>query len=140
MIEKVISDLGLVAAECRSNSAGYWEVVKGSAKIWIGIYQAQSDQKYYFEVLSGVMQVPQNNAGNLALDLLALTHGLVGVAFTIYQGHIYLRGSRELEGLDEKEALNILTRVGSIADNYDEELQKKYPHQRSIGYIPSSTK
>ena len=59
-------------------------------------------------------------------ELLIINDKLFGVAFTIYQGWVYLKVIREVDGMDQNEAMAMLHRIGNYADQYDDELIAKY--------------
>ncbi|MBX2873542.1 MAG: YbjN domain-containing protein [Saprospiraceae bacterium] len=133
VVEKAITKIGLDPTACRKKP-GQWSLTKGQIPIWIDVFYLEREKNIYFQVAAPIMKIPQDNAGRLAMDLLQLNNQLFGVAFTANKGHIYLKTLRETEGLDISEANAMILRIGNYADQYDNELKKRYPewHQATF--------
>ena len=128
LVENAIKELGVNPVEARTQKAGQWNLRKGSASVWINVFLSRERDDYgYLQIMSPVMKVPQgDNREALFEELLQLNYQLYGVAFSMYEGWLYLRTIRELEGLSPEEALAMLTRIGVYADEYDDYLKQKY--------------
>ncbi|WP_448519145.1 YbjN domain-containing protein [Rhodoflexus sp.] len=128
LVENAIEELGVNPVEARTQKAGQWDLRKGSASVWINVFLSRERDDYgYLQIMSPVMKVPQgDNREALLEELLQLNYQLYGVAFSMYEGWLYLRTIRELEGLSPEEALAMLTRIGVYADEYDDYLKQKY--------------
>jgi hypothetical protein len=131
MIEEIIRDLGVDPAACRGELAGQWNLKRGSASIWVDVWQTKDKDGNltdygYCQIMAPVIEVPINNQHLFTKELLEINHNLYGVAFTIYKNWAYIKTIRELEGLDKSEAQAMFNRVGSYADEYDDKLRDRY--------------
>jgi len=132
LVENVITKLGVDPSICRSKDgngeikAGQWNMLRGSAKVWIDLWYIEKEKRAYYQVMSPVMQIPENNKAALFQELLEINDKLYGVAFTIYNNWVWLKVIREVDGMDENEAFAMLTRIGNYADQYDDHLIGKY--------------
>ena len=126
MVDNIIRALGVDPAACKSETPGQWNLKKGSAPVWIDIWQVQNEERGYFQVMSPVCQVPVNNQHLFTKELLETNHTLYGVAFTIFKDWAYIKMIREVDGLDQAEAAAMINRVGNYADDYDDKLKAKY--------------
>jgi len=129
MFENVIRSLGVDPTACRdTNNAGQWNMKRGSADVWIDIFSANNNSGLtgYLQIMSPVCEIPTVNAEAFYAEVLETSHNLYGVGFTKYQNWIYIKGIRELDGIDEKEITSMLNRVGVYADQYDDHFKNKY--------------
>ncbi|MGB1204160.1 MAG: YbjN domain-containing protein [Chitinophagales bacterium] len=134
IIEKAILKVGIDPEKCRAEKAGRWSLQKGSINIMIDVWLLEKEQKVYFQVVAPIMQVPKGSNSALTEELLGINHGLFGAAFSIFQKVIYLKVTREIEGLDVSEAYQTILRVGNYADYYDDVLKAKYPYHKPVGF------
>lgn len=126
MVEKCISSLGIDPALCRGEKPGQYSLVKGSAKVWIDVWNIEREGRAYFQVMSPFMKIPDTNREQFYEELLTINDKLYGVAFTIYNNWAWLKHIREVEGLDETEVTATIHRIGNYADDYDDKLIAKY--------------
>ena len=128
LVEACIKDLGVDPAICRGEKPGQWSLVKGSAKVWIDCWYIEREARAYFQVMSPVMKIPTDALKRSALyeELLTINDKLFAVAFTIYNNWVWLKVIRETDGMDQKEAFALLTRIGNYADQYDDDLIAKF--------------
>lgn len=131
MIDSIIRDLGVDPAACRGDQPGQWNLKKGSASVWVDVWQTKDAngnlQDYgYLQIMAPIMEVPVNNQHLFTKELLELNHSLYGVGFTIFKDWAYIKMVRELDGLDKNEAAAMFNRVGNYADDYDDRLKAKY--------------
>jgi hypothetical protein len=127
-VENVITNLGVPAAECRGEQQGQWELKRGSASVWIDIWniEAENGTRGYFQTMAPVVELPTSKLEEFCKELLEINHTLYGVAFTINKNWAYVKMIREVEDLDENEISAMISRVGFYADEYDDKLKEKY--------------
>lgn len=128
IIENGIRHLGLEPEATRSGQPGQWNLNQGSADVWMDLWYIELQERAYFQVMSPIMRMPQDDDCHKGLykELLQLNDKLFGVAFSLFKDIIWLKTIREADGMDEQESLNILTRVAHYADMYDDFLINKY--------------
>lgn len=139
MIETIIRDLGIDPTTTRGEKPGQWSLVKGSAKVWIDVWHIERENRAYFQVMSPVMRLPaQEMRLPFFQELLEINDKLFGVAFTMYNGWIWLKHIRETDGLDKSEAEAMIHRVGNYGDQYDDHLKQKYPEAAQQAGAPGA--
>ncbi|MCU0451805.1 MAG: YbjN domain-containing protein [Bernardetiaceae bacterium] len=141
LVEEAIDSLGVSPDSCRTEKTGQWDMKKGSASIWIDVFLSKQNEEYgYLQIMSPIIRIPENRREEFFRELLEINYGLYGVSFNIYNDWVYLKVIRELENLDKEEAVAMLNRTGSYADDYDDYLKNKYvaPFTGSGGRAPSA--
>ena len=128
MIEKCIQSLGVDPALCRTDKPGQWDLRKGSASVWIDVWEQEYEGQPsgYFQAMAPVVDVPPNSREAFYKEILEINHKLYGVGMTVFENWVYIKTLRELEGLNESEAMAMINRIGNYADDYDDMLRTKY--------------
>ncbi len=126
MVENIIRDLGVDPELCKGAKSGQYDLKKGSASVWIDVWQVEGDNYGYIQIMAPVVELPPNNRDIFYAEILEINHKLYGVGMTKYENWIYMKTIRELDGLNEKEAMAMFNRVGNYADEYDDILRTKY--------------
>lgn len=129
LVEKTISVLGVDPVQCREKVPGQWTLVRGSATIYVDVYDLQGAG--YICAASPILKIMTSKKEALYEKLLFLNHQMYAASFSIHKGNdgidwVWLRIVREIEGLDENEAGAIFNRVGYYADQYDDELKNEF--------------
>ena len=125
IVEECIRSLGVDPAVCRGQNAGQWDLKKGSASVWVDVWQ-NDDGWSYLMIMAPICDIPQDNTVEFFTEILEINHKLYGCAMTKYEDKIYLKTVREAEGLDQEEAMAMFNRIGNYSDDYDDYLQQKY--------------
>lgn len=127
LVENAIRKMGVDPALCKSDKPGQYNMVQGSAKIWIDVWHVERENRAYFQVMSPIM-VLTNVTNKLGLyeELLKVNDTLYNVAFTIYDNFVWLKSTREVQGLDEDEVIAQIRRIGTYGDQYDDIFKQKY--------------
>ena len=126
MVENNIKNLGVDPIDCRGEKVGQWNMKRGSASIWIDVWETDKKDYGYFQCMAPVVEIPTKNTEAFYREILEINHNLYGVGMTKFQSWIYIKTIRELEGLDQDEMMAMLNRVGTYADDYDDILRDKY--------------
>lgn len=126
VVEDAIQQLGIDPALCRGEKGGQWNLKKNDVNVWIDLWYIEREQRPYYQVMAPILQLPADNREKLYEELLQINDSLYGVAFTLYKDWVYLKVIREVEGMDDKEAFAMLTRIGNYADVYKQDLHDKY--------------
>ncbi len=127
IVEDGIRQIGIDPVPCRGERVGQWNLVKGSANVWLDLWHIEREGRVYFQAMSPIIEYKSvTNKAALAEEMLQINHQLYGVAFTIYEGFAYIKVIREADGMDATEANAMIVRVGSYADQYDDYLKGKY--------------
>ena len=126
IIEKVIDSLGISVESCRGQTPGNYLLKKGSANLIIDVWYIEEYQAAYCQVISPVLKLPNDDLTSLYRELLEINLKQIGISFAVSDDYVYLVSNREAFGMDADEFYNMLTRVGNVADDYDNYLQDKY--------------
>jgi hypothetical protein len=126
MVENNIQKLGVDPANCRGEKPGQWNLKKGSASVWIDVWETKEGNYGYFQCMAPVVKIPTENTLAFYQEILEINHKLYGVGMTKFKDHIYIKTIRELQGIDEEEMMAMINRVGNYADDYDDLLFNKY--------------
>ncbi len=127
IIEACIRNLGIDPITCRTEKGGQWDLKKGSASVWLDVFPSSQNADYgYFQALAPICKIPEVNVAAFYREALETNHNLYGVGFTIYNDKLYIKVIREVEGLNFSEAMAMINRIGTYADDYDDYFQKKY--------------
>jgi hypothetical protein len=128
MVESVLHGRGLNPESCRiENEDGpAWGLQQGSAEIYIFL-SSGDDGENYIQVVAPVMVPAADTVGQLMQRVLELNaEELTGAAFGLRGTEIVLTADRSTTGLDPVELEEMLKRVGSYADYYDDILTVEY--------------
>ena len=125
LVENIIRSFGIDPAISRGDNPGQWNLQKGSAPVWIDVFKNEQGAGY-FQVMSPICSIPQNNQLEFYKEILEINHNLFGVGMTKYEDGIYLKVIRELDGLVENEIKEMFNRIGYYADQYDDYFKNKY--------------
>jgi len=137
LVESAIKTLGVKPEDCKGENKGQWNLVRGSAKVWVDIFLSRDNSEYgYIQIMSPICDIPEDRKMEFYKELLEINHDLYGVGFTKKNDIVYIRVIRELEGISESEILAMLRRVGTYADDYDDYLKNKYIDNLSGGNAP----
>jgi len=126
MVDNCIKELGVDPEACRGQNPGQWNLKKGSADVWIDVFKRPEDYFGYYQCMAPVCPVPKANIEQFYQEILEINHTLYGVGFTKFKDWVYVKVIRELEGIDEKEMIAMMRRVGTYADDYDDHFKNKY--------------
>jgi hypothetical protein len=126
MVESCIKKLGVDPLACRGQNPGQWDLKRGSASVWIDVFKRENDYYGYFQCMAPVAAVPTNNVKEFYEEVLEKNYGLYGAAMNKFKDWVYMKTIRELDGIDEDEMMNMLSRVGTYADDLDDYFRNKY--------------
>jgi hypothetical protein len=125
LVDECIQTLGVDPNVCRGENPGQWDLKKGSASVWVDVWQNE-DGWGYLMIMAPICDIPDNNKEAFFTEILEINHKLYGCAMTKYENKIYVKTVREVDGLDKDEAMAMFNRVGNYSDDYDDYLQQKY--------------
>ncbi|MCF6240106.1 MAG: YbjN domain-containing protein [Bacteroidales bacterium] len=125
LIEKAIENLGVDPATVREKT-GQWNLKKGSAVIYINVWNDEKNQDIYFQASSTVARIPENNKEAFFSEILDINAKIFGVTMGKIDPWIFVRHVREMKGLDESEIITTINRVANYSDIYDDYLKEKY--------------
>ncbi len=125
-VENCISSVGVSPSICRGKKIGQWNLKKGSANVWINVWETEKKDYGYFQCMAPIVEVPTENTEAFYREILEINHNLYGVGMTKFNSWIYLKAIRELTGIDQNEMMATINRIGIYADKYDDLLKNKY--------------
>lgn len=120
-IEHVLTEMGIPAIEARAENEGQWNIAK-SEDVQLMLDAWEEDGHLFFQVMSYVCDVvDENNVGFYRL-LLEENHGFCETAFTILDDKVYLKYTSEADDIDEDRIFKSITRVAYYNELFQEKL------------------
>lgn len=124
VVEAAITELEVDPKESQGENEGQWSLSIDTFSIWVDVWYVEDQEQAYFQVMTPVIELPKEVKEGFYKKLLEYNDELYQIAFSVFEGWVWLKEIREIENLDKEEALNTLLRVGNYATSYIEELQK----------------
>ncbi|MCA9676129.1 MAG: YbjN domain-containing protein [Kofleriaceae bacterium] len=138
MIEDLLIERGYFLNDCRADREGTlhsWTVPKGSALARISLLDRADFP--HLRVASAVMR-PPGDVDKIALyqHLLTRNAELCGAAFALAGDHVVLIAERSTLDLDRSELAELVTRVLTYADDYDDALVAEFGGEAGGDLVP----
>jgi hypothetical protein len=128
MVEAVLSSRGLNPETSRihSEDGPAWGLQQGSAEVYVFLSAGEQGENF-IQVVSPVMVPAADTLHDLLRRLLELNaNELTGAAFGLREDEVVLTSDRSTTGLDKVELEEMIRRVASYADYYDDILTVEY--------------
>lgn len=109
-VETVLSKMGLNPEEARAEKEGQWNIAK-SEDIQIMLDVWEENGILFFQVMSYVCDVVDENSASFFRLLLEENHGFCETAFTVLEGKVFLKYTTEADDIDEERIYRSITRV-----------------------------
>lgn len=127
LIEQSIAELQVDPALCRGDKVEQWSLTYKGSTVWIDLFNFQDKpEKYYFQVMSPLLRIPDRNHEQIYKNMLEINHNLYGSWLTIKGDWMYCMCLREADNLDKSEIDATLDRVAYYSKDYYEKLRFKY--------------
>lgn len=127
IIETVISSLqeDQSAMVSHTDLGSLWKFKYGTVEVFVQLTGLTEEDM--FNVWASVLKFPVNNEAQLLRKLLELNWDSTFEArFSIFDDQLVLSSSRTVAELSPREVSRNITVVATIADNYDEALQREF--------------
>jgi hypothetical protein len=132
MVEAVLHSRGLSPESSRiqSEEGPAWGLQQGSAEVYVFLSSTDHGENF-IQVVSPVMVPAADTFNELMRRLLELNASeLTGAAFGLRDNEVVLSSDRSTTGLDQVELEEMISRVASYADYYDDILTVEYGGKR----------
>ena len=127
LIESSIAGLKIDVSTARGQKAGQWSIKIKDASVWIDIFDFPTTPgKYYLQVMSPLLEVPDKRADAFFQDLLEINYKMYGSWMCKKENWIYVLHLREADGLDQSEVDIAIDRVAHYSTDYYSKLSFKY--------------
>lgn len=127
LIEQCIEELGVSPALCRGDKVGQWTMTYKNSTVWIDCFNFQDNpSRYYFQVMSPLLRLPDRNREEFFKNVLEINHNLYGSWISIKGDWTYVMNLREADGLDVSEINATFDRVAFYSSDYYGKLSFKY--------------
>ncbi len=131
MVEEIIrNDLELDPTQNRIGNMGHdiamWGLTRGSATVYTVLNRVPSTN--YIQVFSPIIKITGEANPGLYLKLLQLNSSpeLCNAAFAVKDSNVVLKSDRTTNDLSRTELLEMILRVGKLADKYDDKLLEEF--------------
>ncbi len=127
LIEQSIAELGVDPGLCRGEKPGQWNLTYKGSTVWIDVFNfPQNPEKYYFQVMSPLIALPDRNQEAFYKNCLEVNHTLYGCWISIKNEWTYVLCLREADNLDKSEIDATLDRVAFYSADYHGKLSFKF--------------
>ncbi len=127
IVENSIRGLKLDPASCKGDNQGQWNLKIKDSTVWIDVFNFDSNpDRWYIQVMSPLLAVPNRNEENIMRDILEINAKLYGCAVCKKKNWYYVINIRETDGLDQSELDATIDRVGIYSSDYYSKLSFKY--------------
>lgn len=127
LVEDSIRALKVDPALCRGAKAGQWSIIYKGATVWIDAFNFQDNPaRWYFQVMSPLVAVPDKNQESFFQNLLEINHTLYGSWISKKNDWTYVMFLREADGLELSEIGATLDRVAYYSSDYQGKLKFKF--------------
>lgn len=127
LVEASIKELKVDPVACRGKNPGQWGLTYKGVSVWIDVFSsAANSNRWYFSVMSPMLEVPDKNKESFYESCLEINHNLYGSAICKKNDWTYVTMLRETEGLDQSEVNATLDRVAIYCSDYRGKLKFKF--------------
>ncbi len=127
LVEDSIRGLNVDPALCRGEKPGQWNLTYKGATVWIDVFNfPNSPDRWYFQVMSPLLEMPDKNVADFLQNLLEINHTLFGSWICKKNNWTYVMFLRESAGLDINEVNASLDRVAHYSADYQGKLKFKF--------------
>lgn len=136
IVEAAIAKLGLDPKKSlvgEGEDQVSWTLARGSANVLITIVHRPEQKNVFFRVAAPVMEpnpgAPKEPLFRKLLEMNA--GGLANAAFGLLGDKVVAVSERPAEGLDEKEADQMIRHLSAVADTFDDRLVSEFGGKRA---------
>jgi hypothetical protein len=127
LVEASIKGLNVDPVLCRGEKPGQWALTYKGATVWIDVFNfAATPDRWYFQVMSPLLALPDKNREDFYMNLLEINHNLFGSWISKKGDWFYVMILREAAGLDLNEVNACLDRVAHYSSDYKGKLTFKF--------------
>ncbi|MDD2386292.1 MAG: YbjN domain-containing protein [Bacteroidales bacterium] len=126
-IESSIKEVGIDPISAKGQKEGQWTFKYKKSTIWVDVFSYPTNpDKYYFQVMSPLCKMVDENKEEFAIDLLEINYSLYGCWICKKEGWIYVLNLREADNLQKEEIDATIDRVAAYSSEYWGKLSFKY--------------
>jgi hypothetical protein len=127
LIEDFIKSLNVDPVACRGKNPGQWSLLYKGSTVWIDVFNfKETPDRWYFQVMSPLLKVPDKNQESFYQNLLEINHSLYGSWISKRGDWAYVMFLREAAGLDQSEVNATMDRVAHYSNDYHGKLKFKF--------------
>ncbi len=127
LVEASLKGLNVDPVACRGQNQGQWSLIYKGSTVWIDVFNFPSTpERWYFQVMSPLLVLPDKNIESFYQNLLEINHTLFGSWICKKNDWSYLMFLREAAGLDLNEINATLDRVAFYCNDYKGKLTFKF--------------
>lgn len=127
LVEESIRGLKVDPVACRGQKEGQWSLIYRGSTVWIDVFNFQDNPtRWYFQMMSPLLPVPDKNVESFYQNCLEINHNLYGSWISKKGDWLYVMFLREAAGLDLNEINATLDRVAIYSSDYNGKLKFKF--------------
>lgn len=120
-VERVLTQMGIPAAEARAEKEGQWNIAKSEdVQLMLDVWEEHGH--LFFQVMSYVCDVVDDKNTGFFRLLLEENHGFSEAAFTVLEDKVFLKYTAEADEINEERILKSITRIAYYNEMFQEKL------------------
>lgn len=141
LVEASIQGLNIDPVASRKSNPGQWTITINGAPVYIDVFNfPTSPEKYYLQVSSPLLKVPEKNNEAFYLDLLEVNYDMYTCSMCKKGDWFYVMSLRPTIGLDLTELNWIIDKVAFYSNDYYSKLTFKYKGSWPPEPLPDAVK
>jgi hypothetical protein len=126
IVEEGIKMTQVKPEQCRSKTEGQWNLKRLNTDIWVDLWHVDEEDKNYFQVMTPLVQLPQEGREEFFKELLDLNYQLISGSFVTYKDGVYVKATLDAETITPDIVFMLLNRIGHYGNIFEEGLIKRY--------------
>lgn len=127
LVEASIKALNVDPALCRGQKPGQWSLTYKGSSVWFDVFNFQTNpDRWYLQIMSPLVEVPDKNLESFYQNLLEINGGLYGSWICKKGNWTYVMFLREADGLDQGEVNASLDRVAIYSSEWSGKVKFKF--------------
>jgi hypothetical protein len=127
IVEEGIKQAGVDPELCRSETEGQWNLKRHESEVWIDVWPAENEGGHtYFQVMTPLVEIPQENETAFYRELLDLNYQMVGASLVTYKNGAYVKFTGEVATMTPEQVAVAMQRVGYYGYHFEQGFIKRF--------------
>lgn len=126
IVEQGFVMAGVKPEQCRSKTEGQWNLKRLHTDLWVDLWHMAEEGKTYFQIMTPLVQIPEENKEQFLQELLDLNYQLVAAWFVTYKNGVYIKVTKDADTITPEEVFILLNRIGHYGSIFEEGLMKRF--------------
>jgi hypothetical protein len=126
IVEEGIRAAGVEPELCRSETEGQWNLKRHESDVWVDVWPVEQEGRTYFQVMTPLVEIPEENHEEFYRELLDLNYQMVGASLVTYKNGVYVKFTGEVDFLTADLVAVVMNRVGYYGQVFEQGFIKKF--------------